>query len=70
MGKLYYNEEFECYLVGVKNVDREGYMGVVILSVKGLNNKQIINKILDNIDDVKYSKHYKEILKNLFNEKN
>lgn len=68
MGKIYYSEEFECYILQEKHVKDNRYKGIVILTTKGLNQKEIINKLIDGINnECEHSEHYKEILNKLVN---
>jgi len=68
MGKTYYSEEFECYILQKEHIKGTRYKGIVILNTKGLNKKQIINKLIDAINtNSKHSEHYKNILDNLVN---
>jgi hypothetical protein len=66
MDKIYYSEEFKCYILQLEHIKDTIYNGIVILDTKELNKKQIINKLIDaiNVND-KYSKYYKNILDNL-----
>jgi hypothetical protein len=68
MGKIYYSEEFECYILEKECIKDNKYCGVVILKTKGLSKKDIINKLIDRIDNsYEYSEYYKKILNNIIN---
>ena len=63
MNKIYYSEEFECYILQQKHIKNNRHKGIVILNVKGLNKKEIINKLIDKIsNNCSNNKYYKKIL--------
>lgn len=66
MDKIYYSEEFKCYILQQEHIKDTRYKGIVILNTKDLNKKQIINKLIDAINtNSKHGEHYKNILDNL-----
>lgn len=66
MDKIYYSEEFKCYILQKEHIKDTRYNGIVILNTKNLNKKQIINKLIDGINDGgEYSEYYKNILNSL-----
>tara|TARA_R110000751_G_scaffold31938_5_gene80789 strand:- start:2886 stop:3092 length:207 start_codon:yes stop_codon:yes gene_type:complete len=66
MDKIYYSEEFKCYILQKEHIKDTRYNGIVILNTKNLNKKQIINKLIDAINaNSEHSEHYKNILDNL-----
>ena len=66
MDKIYYSDEFKCYILQQEHIKDTICYGIVILITKGLNKKQIINKLIDAINvNNKYSEYYKNILDNL-----
>lgn len=68
MNKIYYSEEFECYILQKECVKDTRYSGIVILTTKGLSKKSVIDKLIDGVNNgCEYSEHYKKILNNIIN---
>jgi len=66
MDKIYYSEEFKCYILQKEHIKDARYNGIVILNTKNLSKKQIVNKLIDVINDGgEYSEYYKNILNSL-----
>ena len=70
MENIYYSEELECYILQQEEVSNNRYVGLVLITVKGLSENEVINKLLDKISENHiYSEHYKKILDSITNKK-